>query len=71
MAITNGDVRKDFLLATVANYFGTPVRDQAVESLRSSDHLNSFLDDANANVLAASVEKLGDGSTKIHMDNKY
>lgn len=69
MSITEGDVRKDFVLATVANYFGTPVRDQAVESLRNSDHLNAFLDDSNASVLSASVEKMSEGAIKIHMDN--
>ena len=26
MAITGGDVRKDFVLATIANYFGTSIK---------------------------------------------
>ena len=69
MSITDGDVRKDFVLATIANYFGTPIKDPAIENLRNNDRLLSFLDDANANVLSASVENIGDGSMKIHIDN--
>ena len=69
MSIKDGDVRKDFVLATIANHFGTPVKDQAIENLRNNDRVLSFLDDANSTVLAASIEKVNDGSTKIHVDN--
>ena len=69
MSITSGDVRKDFVLATVANHFGAPSKDQSIESLRNNERLIAFLDDANVNVLSASVEKMADGSVKYHIDN--
>lgn len=69
MSIANGDVRKDFILATVANHFGSHVKDQAIEALRNNDQLIAFLDDPNANVLSASMEKLPNGSIKFHVDN--
>ncbi len=63
------DVRKNFILATVANHFGSNVNDESISSLRDDDHLISFLDDPNANVLSASMEKMPDGSCKFHIDN--
>lgn len=69
MSIANGDVRKDFILATVANHFGSHAKDQAIEALRNNDQLIAFLDDPNANVLSASMEKMPNGSCKFHVDN--
>ena len=37
--------------------------------LRNNERLIAFLDDANVNVLSASVEKMSDGSVKYHIDN--
>ena len=54
---------------SVANHFGAPVKDQSIESLRNNERLIAFLDDANINVLSASVEKMNDGSVKYHIDN--
>ena len=53
----------------MANHFGAPVKDQSIESLRNNERLIAFLDDANINVLSASVEKMTDGSVKYHIDN--
>ena len=70
MSVTDGDIRQDFVLSTVANHFGTPDKHRAIEMLRSNQRLMAFLDDPNVTVLSASVEKLAaDGSLKYHMDN--
>ena len=69
MSITDGDERKNFVLASIANYFGTAVKDPGIENLRNNSQLIKFLDDANATILATSVEKLGNGSLKFIMDN--
>ena len=55
----------------MANHFGAPVKDQSIESLRNNERLIAFLDDANINVLSASVEKMNDGSVKYHIDNVW
>ena len=68
MSITDGDERKNFILATVANYFGTAVKDPAIENLRNNSQLISFLDDANSTILSTSVEKKGE-NFNFHMDN--
>lgn len=62
------DERKDFILSTVANYFGTGTKDSSVEGLRNNEHLINFLDTPNANILSASLEKLPNGSVKYHLD---
>ena len=49
----SGDTRKDFILATTANYFVIPSTDAALEQVRESRELNAFLDDGNCPVLAA------------------
>ena len=47
------------------------LQDPSIENLRNNERLLSFLDDANATVLSASAEKLGnsENSVKIHIDN--
>ena len=52
-----GDSRKDFILVTVANYFGIPINDQAITNLFNAQPLNAFLDDGNISILAAKVEQ--------------
>ena len=47
----SADSRKDFILATVANYFGIQQNDSGVQSLRNSKEINNFLDDGNQVVL--------------------
>lgn len=49
----SGDTRKDFILTTTANYFVIPSSDAALEQVRESRELNTFLDDGNCPVLAA------------------
>ncbi len=69
-SISNGDARKDYILSTVANYFGLAASDAAVTSLVNDTKLNNFLDDGNALLLSAYTEKGGDGAVgKIHLDN--
>ncbi|ESO93665.1 hypothetical protein LOTGIDRAFT_209197 [Lottia gigantea] len=51
-----GDSRKQFLLATAANYFSLPINDNVLGSLQNSSALNSFLDDGNCSVLSASKD---------------
>ena len=62
------DVRKDFVLSTLSNYFGLNKNDAAVEGLANSDKLNNFLDDGNSLILSANIEKQENGK-KIHLDN--
>ena len=68
MSITEGDVRKEFLLATIANYFSIPLKDKSIVTLNSNDKLNNFLDDGNALLLSANIEKRDDGN-RILLDN--
>lgn len=58
----SGDSRKDFILATASNYFGTSNEG----SLADNGALNSFLDDGNVSVLAAKL----DNSKKVILSNK-
>lgn len=51
-----GDSRKDYVLATIANYFGLAVSDGAISSLADSRALNNFLDDGNSTVLVGKNE---------------
>ena len=47
-----GDSRKNFILATTANYFALPVNDGSIQTLANSSALNNFLDDGNVLLLA-------------------
>ena len=55
-SVSGGDVRKDFLLATIANYFGIPLRHESVARLAESPQLNNFLDDGNSSLLSANLD---------------
>ena len=68
MSITEGDVRKEFLLATIANYFTIPLNHDSISALAANDKLNNFLDDGNAPLLSANIEKREDGD-RILLDN--
>lgn len=52
----SGDSRKDFILATVGNFFSYSSSDGAVSHIADSKELNSFLDDGNCMVLALHPE---------------
>ena len=83
MSISNGDVRKDYVLSTLANYFGLAPNDGVVTSLVNDAKLNNFLDDGNALILSGYTELEGgaggeDGGgsggpggqiVRIHLDN--
>ena len=51
------DVRKDYILSTVANFFGFKDTDQTVHSGATSKALNTFLDDGNCSVLTVFLSK--------------
>ncbi|TRY75069.1 hypothetical protein TCAL_08574 [Tigriopus californicus] len=68
--MAQSDERKDYLLSTIANYYRLPNNDPGITSLEKSDKLNNFLDDGNSLILSGYIEKLDDGGTKIHLDNK-
>ena len=80
MSISNGDVRKDYVLSTLANYFGLAPNDGVVTPLVNDAKLNNFLDDGNALILSGYTELEGgagggeDGGgpgkiVRIHLDN--
>ena len=69
MSISRGDLRKDYLLATIGNYFSIPLADAAIVSLVDNDKLNNFLDDGNSTLLSANIEKRDDGDNRILLDN--
>jgi len=52
----SGDSRKDFILATIGNFFSISVTDGMVKHIFDSAELNAFLDDGNCSVLAARLE---------------
>lgn len=52
----SGDSRKDFILATIGNFFSYSSSDGAVSHIAESKELNSFLDDGNCMVLALHPE---------------
>ena len=68
-SIANGDVRKDYVLSTVANYFGVEANDGSIKDLVDDVKLNNFLDDGNSLLLSAYAEKLDGYGAKIHLDN--
>ncbi len=51
-----GDSRKEFVVATIGNYFGYSPSDGAVSHIHDSRELNNFLDDGNCSVLATHAE---------------
>ena len=66
----SGDSRKDFVLATTANYFAVQVTDGSIQSLLNSPALNSFLDDGNATVLAGRFDVKGGRAKGFTFSNK-
>ena len=54
--IMSGDSRKDFLLATIGNFFGYSTTDGAISHIADSRELNTFLDDGSCSVLATHAE---------------
>ena len=69
MSITDGDVRKQFLLTTIANYYSLPLKDEAITQLNENKKLNNFLDDGNSTLLSANIEKRSGGENRIILDN--
>ena len=67
--MATGDSRKDYLLATTANYFSLKVSDAAITALVDTVALNNFLDDGNANLLAGRVETRGN-ARRLGYSNK-
>ena len=63
------DPRKDVLLSSCAAFFGIPASDGAIAQLHDSKELNTFLDDGNCSLLAASLSSHG-GDKKVQMSNK-
>ena len=63
-----GDSRKDFILVTVANYFGTAINDQAITNLFNAQSLNAFLDDGNISILAGKLDQKN--GKRIEFQNK-
>ena len=49
----SSDPRKEFLFATIANYFGINSNDKTITELQRSKQVNSFLDDGNQSVLVS------------------
>ena len=50
-----GDSRKDFILVTVANYFGVAINEPVITNLFNAPALNGFLDDGNISILAGKI----------------
>ena len=69
MSITDGDIRKEFLLTTIANYYSLPLRDEAITQLNENEKLNNFLDDGNSTLLSANIEKRSNEESRIILDN--
>ena len=49
----SSDPRKEFLFATIANYFGINSSDKTITELQRSKQVNSFLDDGNQSILVS------------------
>lgn len=64
-----GDSRKDYILATTANYFGLGVTDAAITALQDSTPLNNFLDDGNIDLCAGRIETRG-STKRLGFSNK-
>ena len=56
----SGDSRKDFILATIGNFFSYSVTDGAISHIIDSRELNNFLDDGNCMILATHAELMQD-----------
>ena len=54
------DSRKDFILATIGNFFSYSVTDGAISHIIDSRELNNFLDDGNCMILATHAELMQD-----------
>lgn len=52
----SGDSRKDFIIATIGNFFGFSTSDGTISHILDSKELNNFLDDGNCMVLALHPE---------------
>lgn len=63
------DSRKDFIVATIGNFFGYGSSDEALSHLKSSKELNCFLDDGNSMLMALHPE-LVDGKKLIQAYNQ-
>ncbi|XP_063840903.1 LOW QUALITY PROTEIN: cytoplasmic dynein 2 heavy chain 1-like [Scylla paramamosain] len=62
------DVRKNFILATTANYFGVTLDNPSIQALHSDPSLNTFLDSGNCQLLGAHMVSSEAGitlSTKV------
>ena len=84
-SVSDGDVRKDYILTSIANHFSLSVTDEAIANLVKDGKMNNFLDDGNSMLLSANLQKLpeqgGDGTgegeggggggsrTQIFLDN--
>ena len=69
MSITEGDVRKEFLLTSIANYYSLTLRDDAIRNLSGNEQLNNFLDDGNSTLLSANIDKRPNEESRIILDN--
>ena len=69
MSITEGDVRKEFLLTSIANYYSLTLRDDSIRSLNENEQLNNFLDDGNSTLLSANIDKRSNEESRIILDN--
>ena len=64
----SGDSRKEYVLATVGNYFGISLSDPGLSGQHDNSALNNFLDDGSCFILAASGES--QGGKKVAFQNK-
>ena len=69
MSITEGDVRKEFLLTSIANYYSLTLRDDSIRNLNENEQLNNFLDDGNSTLLSANIDKRSNEESRIILDN--
>ena len=69
MSITEGDVRKEFLLTSIANYYSLTLRDDSIRNLNGNEQLNNFLDDGNSTLLSANIDKRSNEERRIILDN--
>ena len=64
-----GDSRKDYLLATAANFFGIAVTDGAITTMGDTPAMNNFLDDGNSSVVAVRPDPRTSGR-RLMISNK-
>ena len=65
----SGDSRKEFILATIGNFFSYASSDGAIAHITDSKELNTFLDDGNSMVLALHPE-MNEGVKLIQVYNQ-